>query len=110
MAQIGTFTKTPDGSYVGEIITLSVQAKNVRIVPEDLPGEDLPNYRVTVGRAEIGNGRVKGDHDGRVYLEVMLDDPSFTDAIHANLIDNDDGKTARLIWSRRSATVIHSPH
>ena len=33
MANIGTFTKTEQG-YVGEIITLSFQAQNVRMVPE----------------------------------------------------------------------------
>ncbi len=35
MAQIGTFTRNPDGSFIGEIVTLSVQTKNVRIVPDD---------------------------------------------------------------------------
>ncbi|MEM7730536.1 MAG: DUF736 family protein, partial [Pseudomonadota bacterium] len=34
MATIGTFKKT-GSEYVGEIVTLSVQAKAVRIVPED---------------------------------------------------------------------------
>ena len=33
MANIGTFTQTEQG-YVGEIVTLSFQAKNVRMVPE----------------------------------------------------------------------------
>ena len=33
MANIGTFTKTEQG-FVGEIVTLSFQAKNVRMVPE----------------------------------------------------------------------------
>ena len=34
MATIGTFKKTGNNEFVGEIVTLSVQAKNVRIVPE----------------------------------------------------------------------------
>lgn len=33
MANIGTFTKTEQG-FVGEIVTLSFQARNVRLVPE----------------------------------------------------------------------------
>ncbi len=34
MATIGTFKKSAN-EYVGEIVTLSVQAKNVRIIPEE---------------------------------------------------------------------------
>ena len=34
MATIGTFTKNADGSFLGSIMTLSVQAKNVKIVPD----------------------------------------------------------------------------
>ncbi|SKA24987.1 hypothetical protein SAMN05428963_109164, partial [Consotaella salsifontis] len=34
MATIGTFKKTGDNEFTGAIVTLSVQAKNVRIVPE----------------------------------------------------------------------------
>ncbi len=58
MTQIGNFTKNSDGSYVGEIVTLWVQAKNVRI--EALDSGQIENgftHRVTVGRAEIGVAR-----------------------------------------------------
>ena len=34
MATIGTFKKTGSNEFTGEIVTLSVQAKNVRIVPD----------------------------------------------------------------------------
>ena len=34
MATIGTFKKTGNNEFNGEIVTLSVQTKNVRIVPE----------------------------------------------------------------------------
>jgi uncharacterized protein (DUF736 family) len=33
MATIGTFKKTGSNEFTGEIVTLSLQAKNVRIVP-----------------------------------------------------------------------------
>ncbi len=57
MATIGTFKKTGSNDFTGEIVTLSVQAKAVRIVPEDsTPNENAPSYRVFVGRAEIGAG------------------------------------------------------
>ena len=100
MANIGTFTKTGDG-YKGEIVTMSVQQKNVRIVSEpDGANENAPSHRVFVGRAEIGAGWSKRSNEGRDYLSVKLDDPSFTAPIYANLFDDEDGKTFNLIWSR----------
>ena len=43
MATIGTFKKTGSNEFTGEIVTLSVQTKNVRIVPEArATGENAP--------------------------------------------------------------------
>src|SRR3546814_19510827 len=36
MATIGTFKKTANNEFIGEIVTLSVQAKGVSIVPEEI--------------------------------------------------------------------------
>lgn len=100
MANIGSFTKSGD-SYKGEIVTMSVQTKNVRIVPEEASeNENAPTHRVFVGRAEIGAAWTKTSNEGRDYLSVKLDDPSFTAPIFANLFDDEDGKTYNLIWSR----------
>ena len=78
MATIGTFKKS-GSEYTGEIVTLSVQAKNVRIVPEQTrSGDNAPSHRVYVGRAEIGAAWAKRSNEGRDYLGVKLDDPSFT--------------------------------
>ena len=58
MANIGTFTKTEQG-YVGEIVTLSFQAKNVRMVPEtNGSNENAPSHRVYVGRADYAESSV----------------------------------------------------
>ena len=103
MANIGTFTKTGN-EYKGEIVTMSVQQKNVRIVPEDSDNENAPSHRVFVGRAEIGAAWTKRSNEGRDYLSVKLDDPSFTAPIFANLFDDEDGKTYNLIWSRARRT------
>ena len=100
MATIGTFKKTSDG-FSGEIVTLSVQAKGVRIVPETNRSSDAaPSHRVMVGRAEIGAGWTKQSNEGREYLGLKLDDPSFTGPIYANLFDDEEGDTYSLIWSR----------
>ena len=101
MATIGTFKKSSNGEYTGEIVTLSVQAKGVRIVPEaNRTNDNAPTHRVMVGRAEIGAGWAKTSNDNRAYLGLKLDDPSFNAPIYANLFDDEDGDTYSLIWSR----------
>ena len=101
MATIGTFKKTGSNEFTGEIVTLSVQAKNVRIVPETTrSGENSPSHRVYVGRVEIGAAWAKRSNEGRDYLGLKLDDPSFTAPIYANLFDDEDGDSYSLIWSR----------
>ena len=100
MANIGTFKKSATG-FQGEIVTLSVQAKGVRITAEDnRSNENAPSHRVYVGRAEIGAAWTKRSAEGRDYLAVKLDDPSFTAPIYANLFDDEDGDGYSLIWSR----------
>ena len=101
MATIGTFKKAQNGEFTGEIVTLSVQAKNVRIAPvENRANENAPSHRVFVGRAEIGAAWEKRSNEGRDYLGLKLDDPSFTAPIYANLFDDEDSKSYSLIWSR----------
>ena len=102
MANIGSFKKSGP-EFQGEIVTLSVQAKGVRIVPETTrANEDAPSHRVYVGRAEIGAAWSKRSTGGRDYLSVKLDDPSFTAPIYANLFEDEDGEAHSLIWSRPS--------
>ena len=101
MATIGTFKKTGNNEYTGEIVTLSLQTKNVRIVSEArATGENAPSHRVFVGRAEIGAAWSKRSNEGRDYLGLKLDDPSFNAPIYANLFDDEDADTYSLIWSR----------
>ena len=103
MATIGTFKKTGSNEFTGEIVTLSVQAKGVRIVPETrATGENAPSHRVFVGRAEIGAAWSKRSNECRDYLGLKLDDPSFTAPIFANLFDDENGEGYSLIWSRPS--------
>ena len=98
MANIGTFKKSGH-EFQGEIVTLSVQSKGVRFVPEtDRASDNAPSHWVYVGRAEIGAAWSKRSNEGRGYLSVKLDDPSFTAPIYANLVE--DGDAFNLIWSR----------
>ena len=101
MATIGNFQQAGDNEINGEIVTLSLQAKKVRIVPDTrASGENAPSHRVFVGRVEIGAAWSKQSNEGRNYLGLKLDDPSFTAPIYANLVEDEDGQSHSLIWSR----------
>ena len=103
MANIGTFKKSGD-DFQGEIVTLSLQSRGVRIVPEtSRVSDNAPSHRVYCGRAEIGAAWSKRSNEGRDYLSVKLDDPSFPAAIYASLVETEgDTKSFSLIWSRRN--------
>ncbi|MER9757479.1 DUF736 domain-containing protein [Mesorhizobium sp. M0166] len=101
MATIGNFQQSSDNEFNGEIVTLSLQAKKVRIVPDTRSsGENAPSHRVFVGRIEIGAAWSKQSNEGRNYLGLKLDDPSFTAPIYANLVEDENGQGYSLIWSR----------
>ena len=101
MAAIGSFKKVGT-EFQGQIVTLSVQTKNVRIAPETTRANDnAPSHRVFVGRAEIGAAWSKRSNEGREYLSVKLDDPSFAAPIYANLFGDEGASEGySLIWSR----------
>lgn len=104
MASIGSFKKVGN-DFQGEIVTLSLQARGVRIVPEaNRSNENAPSHRVYVGRAEIGAAWSKRSEEGRDYLSLKLDDPSFNAPIYANLFDNEAGEGYTLLWSRARKT------
>ena len=97
MATIGTFKKSGTNEFTGQIVTLSVQAKNVRIVPEaNRSGENAPSHRVFAGRVEIGAAWSKRSNEGRDYLGL------FTAPICAKLFDDEEDERYSLIWSRPS--------
>ena len=49
---------------------------------------------------EIGAAWSKRSEEGRDYLSLKLDDPSFNSAIYANLFDEEGGEGYILLWSR----------
>ena len=100
MSQIGSFTRSNDGTYTGTIKTLAIDAK-ARLVAGGggIAGDKAPDLRVIVSGVEIGAAWRRTSKDNRTYHSVKLDDPSFTAPIYANLFEGDDGEFA-LIWSR----------
>ena len=100
MAKIGTFKKV-SGEFRGQITTLAVQAKSVRIAPEKDPSGNAPSHRVFIGDVEVGAAWEKQTQDKRPYLSVKLDDPSFTAPIFAQLFAG-EGDEHDLVWSRQT--------
>ena len=100
MATIGSF-KRSGSEYVGEIATLNIQVKNVRIVPEATRANDIaPTHLIYLGKSTVGAGWAKRSAENRDYLSIKLDDPSLTAPIYANLFDNEGGEGSSLVWSR----------
>ena len=97
MATIGTFTKQ-EGSFVGSLTTLTVKSK-VTISPIDKTSEKAPDFRVYGGNAEIGAAWSATSKEGKAYLSVKLDDPSFATPILARLVEMDKGHA--LVWTRQ---------
>lgn len=74
--------------YVGEIVTLTVQARSIRIIPETRRRRQYSSHRVSFDRAEIGAARTKRSNEGRNCLGLTLRDPSFSASIFANLFND----------------------
>ncbi|MEO1293734.1 MAG: DUF736 domain-containing protein [Pseudomonadota bacterium] len=107
MATIGTFKTTATG-FSGSIRTLLCTAK-VTLRRTETDAVNAPDYRLFAGAGtgkgagtiELGAAWAKTARDGRAYLSVKLDDPSFDAPIYARLVASEDGSHA-LLWSRPS--------
>lgn len=100
MATIGTFTSSENG-FAGSIRTLALNVK-ARIARVEKPSDKGPQFRVYAGNVELGAAWQKTSEQGRDYLSVRLDDPSFPAPINANLMEIEGSKEMHLIWSRPS--------
>ena len=104
IAIIGTFTKTGANEFTGTIATLTIHINGVRIIPDThrTSSGSAPSHRVMFGDAELGAAWSKRSNEGRNYLSLKLDDPSFAAPIYPSLFDDEGGETYSLIWSRPS--------
>ncbi len=101
MATIGTFTRTGD-TFTGAVKTLSISAKTT-IKPSEKASDKAPDYRIFAAQVEFGAAWKKTSGEGREYLSVKLDDPSFPAPIYATLIKGEEAGSYSLIWSRRTS-------
>jgi uncharacterized protein (DUF736 family) len=100
MATIGTFTKSGD-TFTGAVKTLSISAKTT-IKAAEKASDRAPDYRVFCNQVEFGAAWKKTSGEGRDYLSVKLDDPSFPAPIYATLVEAEEAGSFNLIWSRRN--------
>jgi uncharacterized protein (DUF736 family) len=98
MATIGTFTQADDGAFNGSIKTLTLNVKSAQFRPVETPEKGAPEFRIYSGQTEIGAAWKKTSKGGRDFLNVKLDDPSFSATLWASLVETDDVHS--LIWSR----------
>jgi uncharacterized protein (DUF736 family) len=101
MATIGTFTKSGN-TFTGTIKTLSISAKTT-IKAAEKASDKAPDYRIFANQVvEFGAAWKKTTGEGREYLSVKLDDPSFPAPIYATLVESEEAGTYSLIRSRRN--------
>ncbi len=98
MAIIGTFTANGD-TFTGTVKTLTLSVK-ATFRPAEKETDKAPDFRVHMNAVEFGAAWKKTSREGRDYLSVKLDDPSFPAPIYASLVETDTDGEYNLIWSR----------
>jgi uncharacterized protein (DUF736 family) len=100
---IGHVTRAKDGSFAGQLKTLSVRA-DVSMHPNQAKSSNSqPDYRVLCNGVEIGAGwNRRSEASGRDYVSLSLAAPEFgSRRIYANLARaaGADEDTFALIWN-----------
>lgn len=103
MPAIGYVTRSQDGSFKGQLRTLSIKAEIAILPNERKASESQPDYRVVSGETEIGAGWLRrSEASGRDYVSLSLAAPEFGPRrLYANLgraAGEDDARFA-LIWN-----------
>jgi uncharacterized protein (DUF736 family) len=103
MAQIGQFTRGKCG-FSGRIRTLAITCGLTLVPAEASDAENAPDYRAHLGDGEgpeIGAGwKRTGQKDGE-YASVVIDDPTLTQPIRANLFRSGGDRSAWVLnWTR----------
>ena len=103
MAQIGQFTRDKSG-FAGRIHTLTVDRDLILVPAESSDAENAPDFRLHLGDAdgpEIGAGWKRTGEKAGDYVSLIVDDPSLTQPIRANLFQSGDDKSRWVLnWNR----------
>ena len=109
MAQLGTFTEAPDGSYRGSIrsLTLNTDLEIRPIEPPMTAKRVAPTHHVYAADLEVGAAWSRVSEDGRPYLSVKLDDPAFPAPIYVTLSQGAATGELVAVWSRPGTARFH---
>lgn len=103
MPAIGYVTRLEDGSFKGQIRTLSVSAE-ITIIPNRGKIGEQPDYRILAGGVELGGGWIRtGEVSQREYVRLSMSAPELgRRTLYANLgraAGQDDEDTYAIIWN-----------
>lgn len=103
MPAIGYVTRSENGTFAGQLRTLSIRAE-ISIVPNSRKAHDTqPDYRVLSGDVEIGAGwNRRSEASGRDYVSLSLAAPEFGPRrLYANLgrASGEADDRFAIIWS-----------
>ena len=103
MPAIGYVTKSDDGSFKGQLKTLSISADIAIVANRSKSTESQPDYRVLSDGVEIGAGWLRrSETSGRDYVSLSLAAPEFGPRrLYANLGQAAGGPEDRfaVIWN-----------
>jgi len=87
MPAIGYVTKSDDGSFKGQLKTLSISADIAIVANRSKSADTQPDYRVLSDGVEIGAGWMRrSESSGRDYVSLSLAAPEFGPRrLYANL-------------------------
>jgi uncharacterized protein (DUF736 family) len=103
MPAIGYVTRNEDGSFKGQLKTLSISAEIAIVSNRSKSADTQPDYRVLSDGVEIGAGwNRRSESSGRDYVSLSLAAPEFGPRrLYANLGQAAGGPEDRfaVIWN-----------
>ncbi len=86
MPAIGRVFKQEDGSYRGQLATLSIE-QNIHFQPKDKTAESQPDFVIMAQEVEIGAAWIRtAISSGKEYVSISLAAPEFGNkTLYANL-------------------------
>ena len=104
MTHIGLFARTADG-YTGHLRTLTLDVELTLVPAEHADAENAPDYRIHRGAdfrpIGVGAGWKRTGEKAGDYVAMLIDDPTLTQPLRANLFQSDvKGKAFALLWTR----------
>ncbi len=103
MIDIGLFTTTGTGGYIGFLKTLTIDAE-LEFEPFESQSEKAPDFRVKHLGREVGGAWRRQSKNGTAFLSVTISDPSLPCTIHAALFQPRKPKATEwpLVWDRQA--------